>query len=206
MPDTQAAAARLVTLHNQCTGQTGYAGELDNDPLNDTDCKTASDRGTIVHAAELRVFTTAAKQTGGPGTTPPSRAPAPATSELTTTAPSPTTSTTGPSGTGTGAEQVATALKVRLVRALQTRANAAPKVIAKLVRADGELADVPGRFIIKLDGRTYAKVKASSLTLKRSITRRLAAGRHKVVVLFRPADRTAYEPARSRTLRITVRG
>ncbi len=54
---TPAAALRLVTLENQCTGFAGYAGEQDNDPLNDTDCKTASDRGTIVHAAELQAFT-----------------------------------------------------------------------------------------------------------------------------------------------------
>jgi hypothetical protein len=53
----KAAAVRLVALENQCTGYAGYAGEQDNDPLNDTDCKTASDRGTIVHAAELQVFT-----------------------------------------------------------------------------------------------------------------------------------------------------
>jgi len=53
---TKAAAVRLVVLQNQCTGFAGYAGEQDADPLNDTDCKTASDRGTIVHAAELQVF------------------------------------------------------------------------------------------------------------------------------------------------------
>ena len=47
---------RLVTLENQCTGYAGYAGEQDTDPANATDCKTASDRGTIVHAAELQVF------------------------------------------------------------------------------------------------------------------------------------------------------
>jgi extracellular elastinolytic metalloproteinase len=53
---TKAAAIRLVVLENQCTGFAGYAGEQDADPVNDTDCKTASDRGTIVHAAELQVF------------------------------------------------------------------------------------------------------------------------------------------------------
>ena len=53
----QAAAVRLVVLDNQCTGFAGYAGEQDADPLNDTDCKSASDRGRIVHAAELQVFT-----------------------------------------------------------------------------------------------------------------------------------------------------
>jgi extracellular elastinolytic metalloproteinase len=56
VPDVRAAAVRLVALENQCTGFAGYAGEQDADPLNDTDCKTASDRGTIVHAAELQVF------------------------------------------------------------------------------------------------------------------------------------------------------
>ena len=56
VPDTEAAAVRLVTLENQCTGFAGYAGEQDNDPTNDTDCKTASDRGSIVHAAELQVY------------------------------------------------------------------------------------------------------------------------------------------------------
>ena len=52
----RATHVRLVALENQCTGFAGYAGELDNDPVNDTDCKGASDRGTIVHAAELEVF------------------------------------------------------------------------------------------------------------------------------------------------------
>ena len=47
---------RLVVLNNQCTGFAGYAGELDNDPITTTDCATGSDRGTIVHAAELQVF------------------------------------------------------------------------------------------------------------------------------------------------------
>ncbi|ABL81322.1 MULTISPECIES: M36 family metallopeptidase [unclassified Nocardioides] len=56
VPATRAAAIRFVVLENQCTGYAGYAGEQDNDPINDTDCKTAADRGTIVHAAELQVF------------------------------------------------------------------------------------------------------------------------------------------------------
>jgi len=56
VPATRAAALRFVVLDNQCTGYAGYAGEQDNDPVNDTDCKTASDRGTIVHAAELQVY------------------------------------------------------------------------------------------------------------------------------------------------------
>ena len=55
---TKAAALRLVVLENQCTGFSGYAGELDNDPINDTDCTTGSDRGTIAHVAEFQAFTT----------------------------------------------------------------------------------------------------------------------------------------------------
>ncbi len=52
----KAQQVRLVVLENQCTGYKGYAGEQDNDPTNPTDCKSGSDRGTIVHAAELEVF------------------------------------------------------------------------------------------------------------------------------------------------------
>jgi hypothetical protein len=53
---TRARALRLVVLDNQCTGFAGYAGELDADPINDTDCATASDRGTIAHVAEFQAF------------------------------------------------------------------------------------------------------------------------------------------------------
>lgn len=56
VPATRAAAIRFVALENQCTGYAGYAGEQDADPTNDTDCKSASDRGSIVHAAELQVY------------------------------------------------------------------------------------------------------------------------------------------------------
>lgn len=56
VPDTAATHLRLVVLHNQCTGTPGYQGEQDNDPLNATDCDTASDRGQSVRAAELEAF------------------------------------------------------------------------------------------------------------------------------------------------------
>ena len=56
VPDTPASHVRLVALENQCTGYAGYAGEQDNDPLNDTDCKAASDADLSVRAAELEVF------------------------------------------------------------------------------------------------------------------------------------------------------
>jgi hypothetical protein len=56
VPDTTAAAVRLVALENQCTGTSAYAGEQDYDPVNDTDCKAASDADLSVRAAELQVF------------------------------------------------------------------------------------------------------------------------------------------------------
>jgi extracellular elastinolytic metalloproteinase len=55
-PTVSATHVKLVALENQCTGFKGYAGELDNDPTNDTDCKTASDKGLSVRAAELELF------------------------------------------------------------------------------------------------------------------------------------------------------
>jgi extracellular elastinolytic metalloproteinase len=59
VPDTPAAAVRLVVLENQCSGFAGFAGELDNDPLTTTDCKAGSDRDQIVHVSELQVFASA---------------------------------------------------------------------------------------------------------------------------------------------------
>lgn len=53
---TRAAALRLVVLENQCTGFAGFAGDIDADPLNATDCKTGSDRGTIAHVTEFQAF------------------------------------------------------------------------------------------------------------------------------------------------------
>lgn len=56
VPDTVATNVRLVTLENQCTGTPDYAGEQDDDPVNSTDCATASTRGQSVRAAEFEVF------------------------------------------------------------------------------------------------------------------------------------------------------
>ena len=56
VPDTTATAVRFTALDNQCTGGPDYQGEQDNDPTNDTDCDTASDQGTVLHAAEFEVF------------------------------------------------------------------------------------------------------------------------------------------------------
>jgi extracellular elastinolytic metalloproteinase len=56
VPDTTATQIRFTATDNQCTGGPAYQGELDNDPLNATDCDTASDQGTVLHAAEFEVF------------------------------------------------------------------------------------------------------------------------------------------------------
>jgi extracellular elastinolytic metalloproteinase len=56
VPDTVATQIRFTALESQCTGGPAFQGELDNDPLNSTDCDTASDQGTAVHAAEFEVF------------------------------------------------------------------------------------------------------------------------------------------------------
>ncbi len=58
VPDTNATHVRLKVLTNQCTApSTGFRGEQDNDPLNATDCVTASTSDNTVRAAELQVFT-----------------------------------------------------------------------------------------------------------------------------------------------------
>jgi hypothetical protein len=42
IPATTATHVRLVVLTNQCTGNTAYQSEQDNDPTNDTDCRFGS--------------------------------------------------------------------------------------------------------------------------------------------------------------------
>jgi extracellular elastinolytic metalloproteinase len=56
VPDTTATQIRFTALDNQCTGGPAFQGEQDADPLNATDCDTASDQGTVLHAAEFEVF------------------------------------------------------------------------------------------------------------------------------------------------------
>jgi hypothetical protein len=58
VPDTVATQLRFTALENQCTGGPAFQGEQDNDPLNATDCDTASDQGTFLHTAEFEVFGT----------------------------------------------------------------------------------------------------------------------------------------------------
>jgi extracellular elastinolytic metalloproteinase len=198
VPDTQAAAVRLVTLHNQCTGGSDFAGEQDDDPLNDTDCATASDRGTIVHAAELQVFTGAAGAATTPGTGTGGQTPGTGGQTPGTGGQTPGTGSTGSPG------RVDTSVALKIVRAVQTRGNAAPMLRARL-RLEGARSDRLGRWVVTLDGRRYATARVEKLRLRLRISRPLAPGTHRVRVAFRPADRTAYAPSRSRVARIVVR-
>jgi extracellular elastinolytic metalloproteinase len=56
IPDVRATFVRMVVLHNQCTGTPDYQGDLDDDPLNITDCEDGSTQDDNVRAAELQVF------------------------------------------------------------------------------------------------------------------------------------------------------
>ncbi|MFC7275762.1 M36 family metallopeptidase [Paractinoplanes rhizophilus] len=53
---TVATHLRFEVLTNQCTGAPDYAGERDNDPRADTDCRTASPQALNVRAAEFQAF------------------------------------------------------------------------------------------------------------------------------------------------------
>ncbi len=57
VPDTNATHVQLRVVSNQCTAtNTGFRGDQDADPLNDSDCVTGSDADLDVKAAELQVF------------------------------------------------------------------------------------------------------------------------------------------------------
>jgi uncharacterized repeat protein (TIGR01451 family) len=58
VPDTNATHVQLRVLTNQCTADssTGFRGDQDNDPLNDSDCVIGSEMDLLVRAAELQVF------------------------------------------------------------------------------------------------------------------------------------------------------
>ena len=56
VPTTQASHLRLRVVNNQCTGGPKYQGDQDNDPLNDSDCKSGSVQDDNVRAAEFQAF------------------------------------------------------------------------------------------------------------------------------------------------------
>ncbi|MBA2956558.1 peptidase M36 [Nocardioides sp. MAH-18] len=178
VPPTRAAAVRLVALENQCTGNDEYAGEQDEDPNNATDCATASDRGTIVHAAELQVFA----------------ADAPAGGSTTGGTATPSSSATG--GTVTpgakaspGAKAPArTVTRVQLPDRLR---RGTPGIASVRVTAAGVPVRRAGSLVVVRDGhRSTHALGAGRFTLR--LPRSLAPGLHRVRVRFVPADPTAY--------------
>ena len=60
---SNATHVRLRVLANQCTGNTLFQGEQDNDPLNATDCRSAA-AALSVRAAELEVYASIPTQPG----------------------------------------------------------------------------------------------------------------------------------------------
>jgi hypothetical protein len=193
-PAVQAAAVRLVTLENQCTGQAAYAGDQDDDPTNDTDCATGSDRGTIVHAAELQVFGDAIpddpSSTGGPtgpgvhtdaGAPPPDRA-------------------------------VATRTRIRLPQVWQVRGRESTVLRYQVVGRTVSGGAPVGVAVVRLDGRTVATVRIA-VTAKHGRTvlgrafrvpRSLGYGEHRLQVRFRSDDPSAFTSSRSRPVVLTV--
>lgn len=200
VPDTAAAAVRLVTLENQCTGQAAYAGQQTASTTVLTDCKEGSDRGTIVHASELQVFAQDATLPDQPtGTTPDTggtTGPAPTTGTAGTT----TGTTTGTTAPSTGA--VATRTRMVVKRAFQTRRKPAP-VLFLTVRSTSDRE--AGRFVVRLAGRTWKVVATEDGTARVRVPKRaLRDRRTSVRVRFVPADATAFAPSRTRLRTITV--
>jgi hypothetical protein len=70
-PTTTATHVMFVVVDNQCTGQTSYQGEQDNDPTNITDCRVGSPplppRNLDVRAAELQVLSDKPRVEGATG-------------------------------------------------------------------------------------------------------------------------------------------
>ncbi|MCY4725773.1 M36 family metallopeptidase [Nocardioides sp. STR2] len=200
VPDTEAAAVRLVTLENQCTGQEAYAGQQTASTTVLTDCKEGSDRGTIVHAAELQVFgedATLPAQPGQPGGTTTG------TGGSTGTAPG-TGTTTGTTGTTAAPSPGALATRTRMVvkRAFQTRRKPAPVLFLTVRSAADREA---GRFVVRLAGRTWKVVATADGTARVRVPKQALRQRRTTVrARFVPADDTALAPSRTRLRTITV--
>jgi extracellular elastinolytic metalloproteinase len=194
VPDTEAAAVRLVTLENQCTGQEAYAGQQTASPTVLTDCKEGSDRGTIVHAAELQVFgedATLPTQPTTPGT---------GTGDGTGTG----TGTGTGAGTGTGTTSGAAATRVRMIvkRAFQTPQKPAP-VLFLTVRSPMEKE--AGRFVVRINKRKFTVVATADGTARIKVGKSVLRKRSNTVrVRFVPADSTALTGSKTRLRRITV--
>ena len=205
VPDTEAAAVRLVTLENQCTGQEAYAGQQTASTTVLTDCKEGSDRGTIVHAAELQVFgqdATLPVQPTGTTTETPTDTPTdtPTGTPDTGTTTGTTGTTTGTTTTSTGA--VATRTRMVVKRAFQTRRKPAPVLFLTVRSAADREA---GTFVVRLAGRTWKVVATEDGTARVRVPKQALRHRRTTVrARFVPADDAALAPSRTRLRTITV--
>ena len=95
-------------------------------------------------------------------------------------------------------------VSLKVLRKFQTVRNAAPQLVIDVVSD----ATVPesGRLVIIIDGDRWKTVSTTTGQRNVLMTKRLLRGRHTVRVRFRPVDRTAFLPARSRLKRIVVTG
>jgi extracellular elastinolytic metalloproteinase len=195
VPDTEAAAVRLVTLQNQCTGGEDYAGEQDDDPTNATDCTEGSDRDQFVNAAELQVFATNAP-TPGTGTGPEQVDPTGTTTLPTGPGANP------PATTPTTAAAARTRIRMIVKRAFQTKQKPAP-VLFLTVRSAVEKE--AGKFVVRINKKKYKVVTTADGTARIKVRKgRLRPGRNTVRVRFVPRDATAFTPSKTRLRRITV--
>jgi len=64
VPQTTATHVRFVVLENQCTGDTEFQGEQDNDPRATTDCRTNAAANSQVRAAEVQLMSSKPKVDG----------------------------------------------------------------------------------------------------------------------------------------------
>ena len=174
-----------------------YAGEQDNDPRNAPTARPASDRGTIVHAAELQVFASDAVRPEQPGpgtgdrhgTTGSDRAPAPT-----------TTGTGTPDRHGHRHRHRSRRTAVSLTdpsRAARPGRNAAPRLVVgvALGRRTAPEVGTAGR-----DRRRSEVARAVRTTTGRrtiTLSRRAGPGRHTVRVPVPPDGRAAaFAPSR----------
>ncbi len=61
-----------------------------------------------------------------------------------------------------------------------------------------------GRLVVIVDGRKWKAVRTTTGLRTIKVSRALVLGRHTVRVRFRPTDRSAFSPSRSRVKRIVV--
>jgi extracellular elastinolytic metalloproteinase len=160
-----------------------------------TDCKEGSDRGTIVHAAELQVF-------GADATLPDQPDPSGAGGSTGGTGTGTGTGTTPPAQTTPPTARVRPTVSLTVRRRIQTTRNRAPKLLVEV--SSPSALPAAGRLVVVIDGKRWKSFTTRTGERTVLVTKRLLRGRHTVRVRFRPADRSALAPARSRLQRIVV--